>query len=122
MPETAAPAITVAEIYAYWIKSCGGTRLTTAEVTPRGIRYDRRWMVVDADVQFLTQREIPKLALIRPELDGEWLRLRGRGVSDEVALPVVQDGPRRTVRVWDDTCPAVSDGAEADAWLSGFLG
>jgi len=120
-PEDAAPTITVAEIYAYWIKSCGGTRLASAEVTPRGLRYDRRWMVVDADGQFLTQREIPKLALIRPELEGEWLRLRGRGVADEVALPVAQDGPRRTVRVWDDTCPAVSDGAEADAWLSAFL-
>ncbi len=121
-PDTAAPIITVAEIYAYWIKSCGGTRLTSAEVTPRGIKHDRRWMVVDGDGQFLTQREIPKMALIRPELEGEWLRLRGRGVSDEVLLPVAHEaGPRRTVRVWADTCPAVSDGAEADAWLSAFL-
>ena len=113
--------ITVQALYVYPIKGCGGTALTAAEVTPRGLEADRRWMVVDAAGQFLTQRELPRMALIRPVLDDTQLRLAGDGVSDTVAVPLGQDGPRTTVKVWDDTCPAVRDGEAADAWLSAFL-
>ena len=116
-----AAELTVQDLYVYPIKGCGGTALTAAEVTPRGLEADRRWMVVDAAGHFLTQRELPRMALIRPVVDDTHLRLAGDGVSDTVAVPLGQDGPRRTVTVWNDTCPAVSDGAAADAWLSAFL-
>lgn len=116
----AAP-VTVADLYIYPIKGCGGTRLDAAEVTARGLRHDRRWMVVDGAGTFLTQRELARMALIRPVVDDDGLRLRGDGLADEVRVPLAQDGPRTTVRVWDDTCPAVGDGAAADAWLSAFL-
>lgn len=115
------PPLTVADLYVYPVKGCGGTRLAAAEVTPRGLRHDRRWMVVDDAGKFLTQRELPRMALIRPVLAGEAVRLTAEGMTDSVTVPVADAGPRLTVRVWDDTCPAVSDGPAADAWLSAFL-
>src|SRR3989344_3162824 len=117
-----AAEIEVSELYGYWIKSCGGTLLQTAEVTRRGIKNDRHWMIVDPSGKFVTQREFPRMALIRPELTDENLILKAKGISSTVEVPVVNDGPRVNVQVWDDTCAAVKDGPQADKWLSSFLG
>lgn len=113
--------IKVSELYGYWIKSCGGTLLQTAEVTARGINKDRHWMLVDSNDNFLTQRELPQLALIRPELTDQNLVLRAKGIESTVEVPVETDGQRLQVKVWDDTCTAVIDSQEASAWFSSFL-
>ena len=53
----------VQDIFIYPIKSLGGIRLMEADVEERGFRYDRRWMLVDAEGVFVTQRVYPQLAL-----------------------------------------------------------
>jgi uncharacterized protein YcbX len=50
----------VSELFIYPIKSLGGISLSSATITDRGFQYDRRWMLVDSDNQFMTQREFPK--------------------------------------------------------------
>ena len=56
--------ITIASLFVYPVKSCRGIALLQARLTPRGLQYDREWMVVSRDGRFLTQREAPRLALV----------------------------------------------------------
>ena len=56
--------ITLASLFVYPVKSCRGIELLQAQLTPRGLQYDREWMVVSHDGRFLTQREAPRLVLV----------------------------------------------------------
>ena len=53
----------------YPIKSAAGIGLSQSQVTRRGLLYDRRWMVCDRNGKFLTQRKLPKMALIQVAVD-----------------------------------------------------
>ena len=113
--------VTIAALHIYPVKSLGGIGLQEAEVTPRGLRHDRRFMVVDSKGEFFTQRNFPKMATVWTEIaDGE-LRLAAPDVG-EVAVPIEpEDGEELTARVWRSTCRAIAPSAEADRWLSDFL-
>jgi hypothetical protein len=56
--------VTVTELWVYPIKSCQGIQVSDAVVTPRGFEFDRWFMVVDADGEYLSQRGNPLLARI----------------------------------------------------------
>ncbi len=71
--------LTIASLHVYPVKSCRGIALAQAELTPRGLRHDREWMVVTPEGRFLTQRELPRLALIAPDIAGNELRLQAPG-------------------------------------------
>ncbi len=112
--------LTLSALYRYPVKSMGGDRFETLDVDARGFRFDRQWMVVDAHGHFLTQREQPRLALIKTSVDEDGvLRLRAPGHPD-IAVGR-QGGDRLAVVVWADTVQARAAGAEVDAWLSDFL-
>ena len=61
--------ISLSGIHIYPVKALGGISLAQALVTSRGLQYDRRFLVVDADDQFLTQREYPKMATVWVEIE-----------------------------------------------------
>jgi uncharacterized protein len=114
--------VTVAGLYHYPIKSCAGSALTEATLDRRGIRHDRELMVVDAATgEFLTQREVPRMALIAPQLAAGELRVAAPGMPP-LATPVAVEGLTRPVVVWRDRCDAVDQGDEVAGWLSAFLG
>jgi len=111
----------IAALYVYPVKSCRGIRLAAATMTERGLAYDREWMIVDASGRFLSQREVPALALIRTALSAAALELADSDGST-LSIPFARQGPTREVTVWRDTVPAIDQGDEASAWLSGRLG
>lgn len=112
-------------LHIYPVKSCHRVDLDTATVQPWGLRGDRRWVVVDEAGLQRTQREVPRMALIRPgyTADGNLL-LRAPGVPDlELAPPSRAQGAEPVVvTVWRYTGPAAGAGARADAWFSEILG
>lgn len=113
--------MTLAGLYCYPVKSCAGTALEAAELDAFGLIADRRWMVVQPDGVFLTQRKLPKMALIRPHLMNEGLCLEAPGMSAlEVPAPP-SCAPAVRVTVWNSTCQAVDAGDQAARWLSDFL-
>ncbi len=59
----------------YPIKSCRGQAISTAEFDARGIAHDREFVIIDANGTFLTQRQIPWMALIAPEFVDGGLRV-----------------------------------------------
>lgn len=57
--------LTVSELHIYPVKSLGGISMPSVVMTDRGFKYDRRWMLIEEDGQFLSQRELPKMALLK---------------------------------------------------------
>lgn len=117
-------AASIASLHSYPIKSCAGIDLQSAELTRAGLAHDRRWMVVDAAGRFMTQRQLPRMALIRVELDAQALMLAAPQMEP---LRVPLDGSQladtvENVVVWSATVPARSESARVNAWFSCFLG
>jgi hypothetical protein len=114
--------ITLSELYIYPVKSAAGTAATRATVDSRGLAGDRRWMVVDEQREFLTQRSHPRLALISVIAYPDRLALAAPGMPPlTVAAPAI-GAPTMPVQVWGDVCDAVPAVGEPASWLSGFLG
>jgi uncharacterized protein YcbX len=115
-------SIRLTGLIVYPIKAARGIALDASEVDDFGLRYDRRWMVVNLSGEFLSQRTHPRLALIVPFIDGAILRVTAPGMpSLELSLQP-QDTVRSRVTVWRDTCGATWLGEPAGDWFSEFLG
>lgn len=111
----------IAQLFIYPIKSCAGIELKEAVLTDTGLDLDRAWMVVDEKGVFVTQREVPRMALIQPLLKTYDMIVKAPGMLalhvsiDEVEKPV-------TVTVWEDTVKAFDMGDLAAQWFNDFLG
>lgn len=113
--------LSVAQVCVYAVKSCGGWSLASASITGTGFEHDREWVVIENDGYFITQRQYPKMAIIKPELSNNVLTLSVTGIGS-VSAPIINSGKRITVTIWENTCDAIDQGDEASAWLSAFLG
>ena len=116
-----APHGHIARLFVYPVKSCAGVELDQALLTETGLDLDRAWMVVDEQGVFVSQRELPRMALIKVQLKASEVVLRAPGMLalhlqiDEVEAPA-------RVRVWDDEVAAYDMGPVAAQWFSDFLG
>ncbi len=112
----------ITSIHIYPVKSLAGISLHSAKLEPRGFKFDREWMVVDSNGNFLTQRELAPLALIQTALEDDHLRLT-MPLGDSVQVPLDSGSDREevTVKVWKDYCQAIDQGEEAAKLLSQFL-
>lgn len=110
------------QIWIYPIKSLGGISLPAAKVMSKGLQYDRRWMLVDKDGRFMTQRIFPTMALFRLTIDNAQLRINHHEHSIMLSLNhAVSSNPQR-VQIWNDFVSAVEvDPAHSD-WFSERLG
>jgi uncharacterized protein YcbX len=116
---------TIAQLWVYPIKSCAGLLCQEAALTATGLAWDRCFMVVDAYGEMVTQRDLPRMALIQPELntaiDVMQMTVRAPGIPDLVLPLVSRVANRVKVRVWDDEVPAFDLGDEASQWFTQFL-
>lgn len=115
----------VDSLYLYPVKGCAGIEFTAAHAATTGLVAadvaDREWMVIDSDGRFLTQRELPRFALIRPRIDGDGLWLDAPGASP-LAVDRSAVAPSRAVVVWRSHVRGIDAGDEAARWLSACLG
>jgi uncharacterized protein len=114
----------VRALFIYPVKSCRGIALERAQVEPRGLHHDRRWMIVDAEGMMVTQRAEPRLAQVEVVVDEErealFLSAPGPG---RLRLPLApREGARARVRVWSSEVEALHAGDEASRWASSLLG
>ena len=114
----------VLSLHIYPIKSCAAIDLAESPIDRAGLAGDRRWMILTAQGQFMTQRQWPAMASIRPAITADSLELHAPGMP---VLRVPLDGSQlagtvRQVTVWKDTVPAREESAEAAAWISQVLG
>ena len=103
-------------IHIYPLKSGAGLAPEAVTLDRFGPEEDRRWMLVDENYRFISQREDSRLARIRPHLltDGLELELDGESIS----LQTPADDRRRDVQIWEDRVPAVDAGEDAAAWFT----
>ncbi len=118
--------MTLTDLFIYPIKSLGGIRLTEAVVEPRGLRHDRRWLLIDPQTRrFQTQRTDAALALLEVTISAENLTVRHRERPEFGPFAVPLTAPETApidVVIWDDTVAALPVSAAADAWFSAALG
>jgi uncharacterized protein len=111
----------ISRLFVYPVKSCAGVEVTEAVLTETGLDLDRAWMVVDDQGEFVTQRELPRMALIRPQLKHYEVVLRAPGMlALHLAIDAVEEPVK--VKLWDDAVQAFDMGAVAAQWFSDFLG
>ena len=111
---------TIARLFIYPVKSCAGVELPEMLLTETGLEFDRAWMVVDARNEFVTQRQLPRMALIRPQMKHMEVVLRAPGMlALHLAFDRVEQPVR--VRVWKDEVAAYDMGDIAAQWFSDFL-
>ena len=112
---------TLTELFVHPIKSCAGIAVPEALLVETGLDLDRAWIVVDEQGEMLTQRVLPRMALIRPVLKGSEVMLRAPGMlALHLRLDTVE-APTR-VSVWGDILKAYDMGSLAAQWFSDFLG
>ncbi len=120
------PSLLLSEIWIYPIKSLGGISLQEAVPERRGLRYDRRWMLVDETGRFVSQREIPKMAMLGTALETPFLTVFWKGdPQKKVQIPLAAETdllPKIEVQVWDDPCIGLVINKEINQWFSDHLG
>ena len=112
--------IKISQLSIYPVKSANGNTVSKMWLDAMGPKWDRRWMVVDADHRFRTQRKFPQMCHIKTKFYSDRLTLSAPGV-DSITL----DEPSTKVHdvvVWRDTVAAQDCGDAAAHWLSDYLG
>jgi len=109
----------ISQLCIYPIKSLGGISLDTALVTDRGLQHDRRWMLIDANNRFLSQRENTQLALFQFGITLRGLTVTYTPDASVITIPFLPvNGEVVDVTIWDDTCMAQIVSDEVNAWFT----
>lgn len=94
--------------------------MPSVNITDRGFEHDRRWMLVDENGQFISQREVAAMALLKVELTASGLSVRHQNETSGILL--IPFAPYNnhsvTVHIWHSSCEAMLVSAEADEWFS----
>jgi uncharacterized protein len=114
--------IYLSQLHVYPIKSAGGVPIEAWDVDGRGLRHDRRWMLVDEAGRFMSQRRYRRMALVRVRIEPDHLAVEAPEMPPlEVPLRP-RGGKPRLARVWNDLVEISTAASDADSWFGEFLG
>lgn len=112
----------LSEIWIYPVKSLAGIRIKQARVLEKGLEHDRRFMLVDHDNRFITQREYPELALFDTEISDNLLCITHRLNKQAITLPLrPPESKTVTASIWNDAVSVSEVDVQASAWFSDQL-
>jgi hypothetical protein len=114
---------TLSEINIYPLKSLAGINLQSSEVEERGLKYDRRWVLVNESNSFFTQREFPEMALIKVDVEDTGLKIHHKTkIVEPLFIPFeFEDSKKDEVIIWNDTVPGEFYNDQIDGWFSDIL-
>jgi uncharacterized protein YcbX len=108
----------IQQTFIYPVKSLAGIPRDSLVLTDRGAQGDRRWMLVDNEGRFISQREWPRLCLFRVRTANEGFEIEGRR-GESVRLPLtLEQGRNAMVSVWSDTVCAIEADQEVNQFFS----
>lgn len=114
----------IKSLHIYPIKSLGGITLSSTKVERRGFQFDRRWMLIDENGRFISQRENHLLALLQPEIHGEYMTIvDGSHQLETLTFSLAEPKSEEiNVTIWDDECTAKPLDTAVNEWFSTFMG
>ena len=114
----------LSEINVYPIKSLGGMSLPSAEVEERGLRYDRRWMLIDETNSFITQRSYPQMALIKVNRKNNlFTATHKQSKRSPLVIPdFPYDEEEIDVQIWKDNVQALKYSNDVNEWFTKAIG
>lgn len=110
----------LSEINIYPIKSLRGISLENSVIENRGLQFDRRWMLVNEDNKFLTQREFPKMAIVGVEITKNGLGVSADHKSLEIPFET-ETNETTSVKIWSSRCRAKVYEKKINEWFSDVL-
>lgn len=115
--------IQISQLFIYPVKSLGGISVPAAELSDRGFKYDRRWMLVDEQNQFMTQRQHPQMALLQTGISEEGISIVHKKNSDKkIMIPFSAfTNEMLNVKIWNDVCETVPAEKFINEWFSDML-
>ncbi|RTZ43362.1 MOSC domain-containing protein [Candidimonas sp. SYP-B2681] len=116
--------ITILSLHSYPVKSCAGLTHGEIGVSEAGLSQDRQWVIVNRQGVFLTQRQLPRMALIQPAVANDTLTLTAPGMG-QISISATTDTvptPPVSVRIWSSDTSGQDEGDEVAQWLTEFLG
>jgi hypothetical protein len=110
----------VTQLWIYPIKSLGGVALERARVTAKGLAGDRRWMLINPKGQFVSQRQLPQLSLIKPQLTADGIRLTHLERDSELEIPYhsTPSAERLTANIWHCRVSVMDEGDRIGRWIT----
>ena len=111
----------ISEINIFPVKSLGGISLEKSIVEDRGLQFDRRYLLVDEDGRFLTQREHSRMALIDVSFKGDGLEVSTKGFANLQIPKNFIDAETLKVQIWRSFCDALVATDEINNWFSNVL-
>jgi uncharacterized protein YcbX len=114
--------VRLASIHIYPLKAARAVDLGESFVEPWGLAGDRRWLLVDRDGRFISQRDKPSLARVVVQPCGGGISVSADGLAGPTITPPPAGAPLLEVSVWSSTLLAAAAGPEPDAWFSAYLG
>jgi uncharacterized protein len=111
----------ISELIIYPIKGLRGISLQNSDITPLGLKYDRRYMLVQSNGTFISQRDFPQLTLLSVLLSHNGFVLFDPKSNSSLELPFEIFGSTRKVKIWDDTVDAIEADNKYSEWFSNVL-
>jgi uncharacterized protein len=113
----------VSHLFIYPIKSLGGIAKQKVELTATGFKHDRRWMLVDEQNMFLTQRTHPQMALLQVGENSNGIFVfHKQHPLQSITVPFAMEYPKKiSVTIWEDVCEALEADEEVNDWFSDML-
>jgi uncharacterized protein YcbX len=111
----------VKEIYIYPIKSLAGISCKNALAEEMGFENDRRWMLIDAENQMITQREHRIMSQFYPQISDGKISITFQDQKHEFSINEQLENAIE-VNVWDDKSEVVEVNQETSKWFSKHLG
>lgn len=114
----------ITQINIYPIKSLGGISVLSSQALEKGLKYDRRWMLIDNNNRFISQREFAQLALIKVEINDDGFEVfHTLSLSNKLIIPLqINEGENIVASVWDDQFLVMHFSNLADEWFSHHIG
>lgn len=125
----------ISQLFIFPVKSLRGIAVDEAKLTPLGLQWDRHWMLIDENNQFISQRKYPSMVLIQTGIDKQCLILRKKGM-DDLHIPLntfnqeisnqkktfrtsIRASLKTTIKatIWKDQCDVIDEGEAASTWL-----
>lgn len=115
------PDAILSQIFVYPIKSLSGIQANSWPVVATGFQYDRQWMLIDNNRHFISQRSLPRMALINTDIQNQQLLLSAQGMNPLTLTLAPTSGELIRSTIWHDEVDTMAVSEEADQWFSRFL-